>query len=59
MAQHDQQTDVASSLETNGFNGARAPWTTPQVIVSDLADARGASITPGADGASGSYTYGS
>lgn len=39
---------------------ARAPWKTPQVIVSDLGDARAQTIIPGGDGSTPSYgPYGS
>ena len=40
--------------------GARAPWKTPRVIVSDLGDARAQTIIPGGDGSTPSYgPYGS
>lgn len=39
--------------------GARAPWKTPRVIVSDLGDARANTIIPGGDGSVSSYPYGS
>lgn len=39
---------------------SRAPWVTPRVIVSDLADARANTIIPGGDGSVPSYgPYGS
>jgi len=38
----------------------RAPWVAPQVIVSDLGDARAQTIIPGGDGSTPSYgPYGS
>ncbi len=59
MNQIDQNFAALSQGDAMAQAPARAPWTSPEVIVSSLNDARGASITPGADGSSGSYTYGS
>lgn len=61
MAHNDHNDAVPAQGEAHRSSGERAAWTSPRVIVSDLGDARGASIIPGADGASTTfaYTYGS
>jgi S-adenosylmethionine synthetase len=60
MAGHFSRDD--QSTPRSDASGRRAPWITPRVIVSDLADARANTIIPGGDGCDPvavSYCYGS
>lgn len=57
MVGHTSKNDSAAAGADRPT--ARAPWVTPRVIVSDLADARANTIIPGGDGSISSYPYGS
>jgi len=59
MARIEHNDAVPTPGESLRSQGERAAWTSPRVIVSDLGDARGSAIIPGADGSSSGYTYGS
>lgn len=58
MSRNNLEADGLISLKSTP--ATRAPWVTPRVIVSDLADARANTIIPGGDGSVPSYgPYGS
>lgn len=50
---------ASEAVAASKVTGARVPWKTPRVIVSDLGDARANTIIPGGDGSVSSYPYGS
>jgi hypothetical protein len=50
---------ASEAVAGSRVTGARAPWKTPRVIVSDLGEARAQTIIPGGDGSDNGYAYGS
>jgi hypothetical protein len=53
-----QSAELQNAPSAQGIAAARAEWTTPRVIVSELRDAS-AHVAHGSDGSSSGYQYGS